>query len=77
LNTAYLVGVREVHVRLYRVSAKDEEEARKFVDIRGENVTDLDYSEYSHEQSCDTWSVEVESEKGNSHGISCHLEHRH
>ena len=61
---SYIVGVREVHVRHYKVKANDEDQARNLVGSRGPEVTDLEFSEYSHELGCDTWCVEEESEKG-------------
>jgi hypothetical protein len=59
----YIVGVQEVHVRHYKVKARDENEARNLVGNRGPEVTDLEISEYSHDMGCDTWSVEEMSEK--------------
>lgn len=61
---SYIVGVREVHVRHYKVEAQDQDEARNLVGTRGPNVTDLEFSEYSHQLGCDAWSVEEEKEKG-------------
>jgi hypothetical protein len=58
-----IVGVREVHVCHYKVTAIDEDQARELVGGRGPEVTDLEFSEYSHELGCDTWSVEEEREK--------------
>lgn len=63
MPNSYIVGVREVHVRHYKVMAIDEVQARNLVGSRGPEVTDLEFSEYSHELGCDTWSVEEESEK--------------
>lgn len=60
----FIVGVREVHMRHYKVTAKDEEEARNLVGIRGPEVTDLEFLEYSHELNSDTWSVDEETEEG-------------
>jgi hypothetical protein len=60
----FIVGVREVHMRHYKVTAKDEGEARNLVGIRGPEVTDMEYLEYSHELNSDTWSVEEETEEG-------------
>lgn len=60
MPNSYIVGVREVHVRHYRVIAKDEEEARRRVGTRSPEVTDLEFSKYSRELGCDTWSVEEE-----------------
>jgi hypothetical protein len=64
MTKSYIVGVREVHVRHYMVKAKDEDQAREFVGGRGREVTDLEFSEFSHELSRDTWSVEEETRKG-------------
>ena len=64
MTKSYIVGVREVHVRHYKVMAKDEEEARDLVDYQGPEVTDMEFLEYSHDLSRDTWSVEEETEKG-------------
>lgn len=64
MTKSYIVGVREVHVRHYKVTAKDEDEARELVGIRGPEVTDLEFLEYSHDLSGDNWSVEEETEKG-------------
>jgi len=61
MTRSYIVGVREVHVRHYKVTAKDEEEARNLVGVRGPEVTDLEFLEYSHELISDTWSVEGET----------------
>ena len=60
----FIVGVREVHMRHYKVMATDEEEARALVDYRGPEVIDLEFLEYSHDLSSETWSVEEETEKG-------------
>lgn len=60
---SYLVGVREVHVRHYKVAAQGEDEAINLVRTRGSEVTDLEFSEYSHELGSDTWSVEEEKEE--------------
>ena len=61
---SYIVGVREVHVRQYRVKAENQGEARSLVGTRGSEVIDLQFSEYSHELGSDTWSVDEENEKG-------------
>lgn len=58
MKTSYTVGVREVHVRFYRVDANDAEEAKLLVQQRSAEVTDLEHQEYSHELNSDTWSVE-------------------
>lgn len=64
MTKSYIVGVREAHMRHYKVTAKDEEEARNLVGIRGPEVTDMEFLEYSHELNSDTWSVEEETEEG-------------
>ena len=74
MRKSYIVGVREVHVRHYKVNANDEDEARDLVESRDPEVTDLEFSEYSHELSCDTWSVEEENEKEKQRGIQNHME---
>ena len=63
MKKRYLVGVREVHVRHYAVTAEDEEEAKDFVYERGPQVKDLEFEELSHELDRDTWSVENASEE--------------
>lgn len=74
MTGSYIVGVREVHVRHFMVKAKDEDQARELVGNRGPEVTDLEFSEYSHELGCDTWSVENENEKEKQRGLPHHLE---
>jgi hypothetical protein len=60
----FIVGVREVHMRHYKVTAKDEGEARNLVGIRGpEEAIDIQFLEYSHDLSRETWSVEEETKK--------------
>lgn len=59
----YIVGVREVHIRLYAVAAENEEEAKDLVNDRAPQVTDLEFSEYSHELNRETWSVEEKTGK--------------
>lgn len=49
MTRSYIVGVREVHVRHYKVTAKDEEEARNLVGVRGPEATDIEFLEDSHE----------------------------
>ena len=51
-----------MHVRHYAVTAEDEEEAKDLVYQRADSVIDCGYSEYSHELSRDTWSVEETTE---------------
>jgi len=63
MKKRYNVGVREVHVRHYAVTAEDEEEARDLVHERGAQVKDLEFGEYSHELDRDTWSAEKASEE--------------
>ena len=74
MPNSYIVGVREIHVRHYKVTAIDEDQARELVGGRGSEVTDLEFSEYSHVLSCDTWSVEKMNEKEEQRGIPHHLE---
>ena len=64
MTKSYIVGVREVHVCLYMVEAQDQDETRNLVGTRGPEVIDLEFSEYSHELSRDTWSVDEENEEG-------------
>ena len=45
----FIVGVREVHMRHYKVMATDEEEARALVDYRGPEVIDLEARMSRHE----------------------------
>ncbi|NUM53476.1 MAG: hypothetical protein HUU46_07520 [Candidatus Hydrogenedentes bacterium] len=54
----YLVGVREVHVRHYKVEAANPEDAKSLVNQRAPEVEDVEFEEYSHELDPDTWSVE-------------------
>jgi hypothetical protein len=58
MKTMYLIGVREVHVRYYKVSAQNEEQAKDLVHERGPEVEDIEVSEFSHECGRETWSVE-------------------
>lgn len=62
MKKRYIVGVREVHVRHYAVTAEDEEEAKDLVYERGPQVKDLEFGEFSHELDHDNWSVEDTSE---------------
>ena len=64
MPNCYIVGVREVHVRHYKVTAMDEDQARELVGGHGPEVTDLEFLEYSHELDSDTWLVEEETENG-------------
>jgi hypothetical protein len=66
--------VGEVHVRHYKVKARDKDQARALVCDRGPEVIDLQFSEYSHELGCDTWSVDEESEKEAQRGIQHYME---
>jgi len=61
MKKRYSVGVREVHVRFYAVTAENEEEAKDLVNERAPQVKDLDFLEYAHELGRDTWSVEESS----------------
>ena len=63
MKKRYIVGVREVHVRHYSVTAENEEEAKDLVKERAPCVTDLECEEYSHELDRTTWSVEECSAK--------------
>jgi len=74
MPNSYIVGVREVNVRHYKVKANDEDQARELVGRRGPEVTDLEFSECSHELSCDNWSVEEVNEKEEQRGIPHHVE---
>ena len=58
MKKRYIVGVRELHVRHYEVTAENEEEAIDLVHERGPQVKDLEFEEFSHELGRDTWSVE-------------------
>jgi hypothetical protein len=58
----YLVGVREVHFRYYKVDAENEEQAKDLVHERGPEVEDIEFSEFSHELSRETWTVEEDQE---------------
>jgi len=62
MKKRYIVGVREVHVRHYAVTAKNEDEAMNLVRERASAVEDIGFSEYSHELDRGTWSVEESSE---------------
>ena len=66
MKRSYIVGVREVHVRFFAVTAGNEEEAKDFVNERAPEVEDIGFSEYSHELRCDTWSVEEDTKEGKS-----------
>ena len=63
MKTRYIVGVREVHVSHYAVTAENEDEAKHLVNERGPEVTDLEFAEFSHELNRDTWSVEESTEE--------------
>ena len=63
MKKTYIVGVHEVHVRHYSVTAENEEEAKDLVCQRADSVVDCDFSEYSHELGRDTWSVEESAEE--------------
>jgi hypothetical protein len=64
----YMVGIREVHVRLYSVKAENEDAAKELVNRRDPSVVDEDFTEYSHELNQDTWSVEEIPAKDTSPG---------
>ena len=61
MKKRFLVGVREVHVRFFTVTAESEEEAKDLVKERAPEVEDIESSEYSHELGRDTWSVEEDA----------------
>ena len=63
MKKGYVVGIREVHVRHYSVTAENEEEAKDLVYQRADSVVDCEFSEYSHELDRDTWSVEESSKE--------------
>ena len=58
MKKRYRVGVRELHVRFYSVSAENDEEAKELVNQRAPCVVDEDFLEYANELGRDTWSVE-------------------
>ena len=45
MKQTYLVGVREVHVRHYRVEAESEAQAKDLVKARGPEVIDCEFEE--------------------------------
>ncbi len=61
MKKTYTVGVREVHVRHFRVEAENEEEAKELVCQRAPSATDMNFVEYSHELDSNTWSVEEDN----------------
>jgi len=71
MDKTYIVGVREVHVRLYSVKTGNEEQAKQLVWERAPGVVDLDFEEYSHELNRDTWSVE-EAQHGHDEPEDAH-----
>ncbi len=66
MKKRYIVGVREVHLRHYAVTAENEDEAKDLVYQRANSVVDCEFSEYSHELDRDTWSVEESTEETKS-----------
>ncbi|MCC6694885.1 MAG: hypothetical protein IT365_04550 [Candidatus Hydrogenedentes bacterium] len=66
MKKTYVVGVREVHVRFYQVTADDPEHAKDLVNDRAPEAVDLEFDEYSHELRPDTWSVEEKVEEKTS-----------
>ena len=62
MKKTFIVGVREMHVRHFRVEAENEDEAKELVNELAPEVTDLEYEEYSHQMDRDTWSVEESTE---------------
>ena len=61
MKKTFIIGVREIHVRHFRVEAESESEAKELVRQRAPSATDLEFVEYSHELDSDTWSVEEDS----------------
>jgi hypothetical protein len=58
VSKAFIVGVREIHVRHFSVQAENEEQAKDLVAQRDDSVTDMEFIEYSNELNRETWSVE-------------------
>ena len=58
MKRRFIVGVREIHLRHYAVTAENEEQAKDLVNSRAPEVEDLGFEEFSHELGRDTWSVE-------------------
>lgn len=56
----YFVEVAEVHYRMFRVTAKNEDEAKTLVKRQAPEVVDCRTLEYSHELNQDAWHVEEE-----------------
>ena len=63
MKKTYLIGVREIHVRHYRVQASNENEAKELVNNLDASVEDIGFEEYSHTLDRDTWSVEEVTEQ--------------
>ena len=61
MKKTYIVGVREVHVRHFKVEAESEEEAKDLVWKDAPNVEDIDFFEFSHIMNPEAWSVEITS----------------
>lgn len=59
MSQEYVVGVREIHLRHYRVKAESEDQAKEMVQQSDDSVVDMDYEEFSHTLDSDTWTVEV------------------
>ena len=53
----FIVNVREVHIQMVRIGAKDKEEAKEKV-VAGEGDYLDDTLEYSHTLDSDYWTVE-------------------
>ena len=68
MKKTYIIGVREVHVRHYRVQASNESEAIQLVNDLDASVEDIAFEEYSHTLDRDTWSVEEVPEKNGGVG---------
>ena len=58
----YMVGVREIHVRFYKVMAENEGQAKNLVNERAPQVEDIGFEEFSDEMDRETWSVEESTE---------------
>lgn len=58
MKKKFFVGVREVHVRYYSVTANNPDEAKARIKGRHASAVDEQELEYSHEMEPDTWSVE-------------------
>ena len=59
MTQEFIVGVREVHVRHYRVKAESEDQAKELVQQSDDVAIDIDHEEFSHVLDSKKWSVEV------------------